>query len=102
MHCAGAARTIDRMLGRLTLALVLVAGPLHAQTEPAKPPTIIVPPKPAPTPLPPAGIERPREARADFCCTPYGRFGPIGGDGRPGALCQWTLPSSVAQGSTCP
>lgn len=86
--------------------LVLAATPSHAQsrdpaTEPRQPPTIIVPPKPAPAPLPPAGTTRPAEPRAEFCCTPYGRFGPVGGGGRPGAPCQWTLPGSVAQGSTC-
>ena len=89
------------MLGRLALALILAAGPLHAQTDPGKPPTSIAPPKPASPPLPPAGIERSREPRAEFCCTPYGRFGPVGGGGRAGAPCQWTLPGSVAQGSTC-
>lgn len=92
---------IGRPVVALVLALLFAADPLHAQTEPGKPPTIIVPPKPAPPPLPPAGIERPPEPRADFCCTPYGRFGPVGGAGRPGAPCQWTLPGSAAQGSTC-
>jgi len=89
----------------LALVLALAAGSALAQsrdptTELGKPPTIIIPPRPAPAQLPPAGTERPQEPRADFCCTPYGRFGPVGG-GRPGAPCQWTLPIGVAQGSTC-
>lgn len=92
----------------LGIALAMINGAAWAQSrdpastpDPQRPPTIIVPPKPAPPPLPPAGNERRDEPRADFCCTPYGRFGPVGGSGRAGAPCQWTLPSSVTQGSTC-
>ena len=89
----------------LCVAIALPGGALAQSRDttepaPAKPPTIIIPPKPSPPPAPPAGTQKPAEPRADFCCTPYGRFGPVGGSGRPGAPCQWTLPSSVAQGST--
>lgn len=63
-------------------------------------PTVIIPPKPSPTLPPPAGLDRPPAPSATFCCTGSGRFGPVG-SGNPGAPCQWTLPSGVAQGSTC-
>ena len=66
-----------------------------------RPPTVIVPARPAPAPQAPAGLDRPPQPSATFCCTPYGRFGPVVGSGRPGASCQWTLPGSVTQGSTC-
>lgn len=103
------------MIGRrawvtcLGIALALSGGDARAQSrepattpDPQRPPTIITPPKPAPAPLPPAGNEKREAPRADFCCTPYGRFGPVGNPGgEPGAPCQWTLPSSVTQGSTC-
>lgn len=96
-------------LACLVIALALSGGEAKAQSrdpattpDPQRPPTIIVPPKPAPKPLPPAGSDRRDEPRADFCCTPYGRFGPVGNpSGKSGAPCQWTLPSSVTQGSTC-
>ncbi|MGE0421635.1 MAG: hypothetical protein AB7O88_05190 [Reyranellaceae bacterium] len=65
-----------------------------------QPPTIIVPARPSPAPQTPVGITKPPQPGAIFCCTPYGRFGPVGG-GQPGAPCQWTLPGSVTQGSTC-
>jgi hypothetical protein len=89
----------------MALALAIPGSDLGAQTpytpgEPQQPPTIIVPPKPAPTLQPPAGTVRPAESSATFCCTAYGRFGPVG-SGAPGGPCQWTLPSGVAQGSTC-
>jgi hypothetical protein len=88
----------------LGLAATLAADALAQSRDtpdPAKPPTIIVPPKPSPPPAPPAGVGKRDEPRAEFCCTPYGRFGPVGGSGRPGAPCQWTLPGSVTHGSTC-
>jgi hypothetical protein len=91
----------------LAVAFALSGGIVLAQSpdsatkpDPQRPPTIIVPPKPASPPAPPPRSRR-DEPRADFCCTPYGRFGPVGGSGRPGAPCQWTLPGSVTQGSTC-
>ena len=103
---------VDRMTCRFIAFVCLglataCAGNALAQTrdltapQPAKPPTIIIPPKPSPPPAPPPQSQRRDEPRADFCCTAYGRFGPVGGSGKPGAPCQWTLPSSVAQGSTC-
>jgi hypothetical protein len=104
----------------LALALAIPRGDLLAQTsytpsESQQPPPILVPPMPPPAPraptviippqaspsLPaPAGVDRPPAPSATFCCTANGRFGPVGG-GSPGAPCQWSLPSGVAQGSTC-
>lgn len=91
----------------MALALAIQGGDLLAQeqtpylpSEPKQPPTIIVPPKPPPTIPPPSGVSRPPDPGVTFCCTAYGRFGPVG-SGKPGGPCQWTLPGGVAQGSTC-
>jgi hypothetical protein len=88
------------LLACLCFALAPSNGAALAQTR--DPPTIITPPKPLPAPSPPAANEKRDEPRSDFCCTPYGRFGPVGNpSGKPGIACQWTLPSSVTQGFTC-
>jgi len=95
------------LLACLCLAIASTGDAALAQTrepttEPARPPSIITPPRPLPAPSPPAASEKRDEPRSDFCCTPYGRFGPVGNpSGKPGIACQWTLPSSVTQGYTC-